>query len=390
MINKSAIYRQRVVEHPWLAIAASLIFIVISLFAWRHYHYTLLCRQTHFNTTPLVSTIAAQATAAEEVLFFPGSVLAWHEAPVYARAMGYLKVWYVDIGYHVKKGDVLAVIQRPELDAQLHEAEDYLKVVTAQNELAQITAHRWNQLVKTDSVSRQANDNKTYEAAALASSLSKARANLEKLRAYVSFENVIAPFAGTISLRETDIGALINIGSNPAAAKPLFRIVQTDPLRLYVNIPQLYSARIKTNMRINLKFVEHPGKTFHAQLLKTAGAIDPLTLTLQAEFAVDNKQNILLPGSYTMVAFSIPTNPDSVVLPVNTLLFREEGLQVATLDATHRVQLKLIEIGTDFGKTIQINSGIQPGEQIILNPPDAIYNGQVVRVANFGEKKSAD
>ncbi|MDA9272175.1 efflux RND transporter periplasmic adaptor subunit [bacterium] len=372
-----------------LKMASSLLFtVVILLFVMRYFSALLLAQQTNEAAIPLVNVIQVKPTQSVEHIVIPGSLLAWHEAPIYARAKGYLKTWYVDIGYHVRKGDVLAVIERPELDAELREAEDYLNVVLAQYKLAQITAKRWGNLVKTDSVSKQANDNKNYAAQALTASLSKARANVEKLRAYVSFEQVIAPFTGVISLRQTDIGALINIGSKPAEEQPLFRIVQTDPLRLYVNIPQTYSSRVTPTMRVDLRFAEHPGQLFPAKLLKTAGAIDPVTLTLQAEFEVQNKDNILLPGSYTSVDFSLHSYPNSVIIPVNALLFRAEGLQVAMIEKDNRVRLKSIEVGTDFGKAVQINSGVQPGDQIIINPFDSIYQGQAVHVVDQKRKRT--
>lgn len=378
---------QKYRENPFKMLMSGLLILVICLFVMRFFSEYVLAKETEKAAVPVVNTIHAQSTEETEHIVIPGSVLAWHEAPIFARAKGYLKEWYVDIGYHVKKGEVLAVIERPELDAELREALDYLDVVEARNKLAQITAKRWGNLVKTDSVSKQANDNKNYAAQALIASVSQAKANVEKLRAYVSFEEVIAPFTGVISLRQTDIGALINIGSNPAEAQPLFRIVQTDPLRLYVNIPQTYSSRVTSNMQVDLRFAEHPGLVFHAKLLKTAGAIDPVMLTLQAEFEVQNKENILLPGGYTSVDFSLPSYPNSVILPVNTLLFRAEGLQVAVIEKGNHVALRNIEIGTDFGKSVQINSGIKPGESVIINPFDSIYQGQVVHVIDVDKKK---
>ncbi len=372
---------QHVRQRPVLMGIYALCLLVAVLFFFRYCSAVRLKNLTRYEAIPTVSVIKPKPASQAEHITLPGSLLAWHEAPVFARANGYLKQWYVDIGYHVKKGDVLAVIARPELDAQLKEAEDFLKQTIAENNLAQITARRWNNLVKTDSVSRQANDDKTYQARALAAAVSKARANVENLRAYVSFEKVVAPFTGTISLRQTDIGALVNVGSNPAQATPLFRIVQTDLLRLYVNIPQTYATRIKPNMQVSMQFAEHPGQTFVAQLLKTAEAIDPITLTLQAEFKVINKEGVLLPGSYSVVDLSIDGFPESIILPVNTLIFRAEGLQVAVVEPDDKVCLRTVKMGTDFGKYIQINSGIRPGERVIINPLDSLYQGQRVRIA---------
>ena len=248
----------------------------------------------------------------------------------------------------------------------------------AQNKLAQSTAARWVDLLKSDSVSKQETDEKVDTAHALQASVTAAKAKLAHLQELVGFERIIAPFDGTISARATDIGALINAGSNPNA-KPLFRIVQTNPLRVYVKIPQAYSSIIKPNMVVSLHFAEHPGVSFPAKLLQTAGAMNPISRTLLAQFVVNNKQNELLAGGYTSVHFKMPTSLQTIRLPVNTLLFRAQGLQVATLDKNNQVVLKSITISRDFGHYVEIRSGIKPGERIILNPSDSIFNGEKVR-----------
>lgn len=382
MIKKIQQQAMQIQKKPLTLFFLGLILLVLILFFARYLGTRRLIRETNDMAIYHANVVLAQATQPTEHIILPGSVLAWHEAAVFARAKGYLKQWYVDIGYTVQKGDVLAVIERPELDAEFLEAKDYLNVILAESELAQITAKRWGRLVKTDSVSKQANDNKNYAAQAYDARVSQARANVEKLRAYVSFETVVAPFNGIISLRQTDIGDLINIGSNPSEAQPLFRIVQTDPLRLYVNIPQNYTSRITRNMHIDLRFDEYPGKVFSATLLKYSGGIDPITLTLQAEFEVQNKDNILIPGGYTQVDFTLPSYSKSIILPVNTLIFRSDGLQVAVVGKDSHISIRNIQIGTDFGNTIQINSGIQVGEQVVLNPSDIVHDGQQVHVVD--------
>ncbi len=369
-------------KDPKILIAFGVVLLVLLIFFTRHVSGARLRKQTQMDAIILVQTIKAQAAPAVEDIYLPGFVMPWHEAPIFARANGYVKVWYVDIGYHVHKGDVLAVIERPELDAELRQAEANLKYAIAQNELGQITARRWVNLLKTDSVSQQDTDDKTYGAAALAAAVFNARSNLNTLRAYVGFETVVAPFDGIISDRQTDIGALINVGSNPSEAIPLFQIVQSDKLRLYVNVPQNYSPKIVPNMAVHLTFTEHPGKVFAGRLLNTAEAIDSTMQTLQAEFLVDNKDGALLPGAYTMVEMSILHDKESVILPVNTLIFQASGLQVAIVDSKHEVILRNISIDTDFGKKVQINSGIHPGERVILNPPDALYPGQRIRMVD--------
>ncbi|MEI6094419.1 MAG: efflux RND transporter periplasmic adaptor subunit [Gammaproteobacteria bacterium] len=365
-------------KHRWQWIGIAVVILVVVIFTVRIFAYWRLKGNTLASSVPLVRTITAQNSTATEKIYLPGFVMPWHGATVYARAKGYLKFWYVDIGYHVRKGDVLAVIDRPELDAQLHEAESYLNYATAQNDLAQITAKRWVNLLKTDSVSKQATDDKTYGAASLAATMFQARANFNKLRAFVNFETVVAPFDGVISSRQTDIGDLINIGSNPAEAQPLFQIVQSDKLRLYVNVPQTYSTKITPNMTVYLRFAEHPGRVFTGKLLKTAENIDASLQTLQAEFWVDNRDGVLFPGGYTMVEIPIEHPQASVILPVNTLIFQAAGLQIATVDDTGHVVFKNIDIATDFGKKVRVEHGIQPGEHIIINPPDSLYAGQRV------------
>lgn len=369
-------------KHRWQWIAALVIIMVLVIFTMRAFAAWHLKRNTIANAVPLVRVIHAQKSAGVEKIYLPGFVMPWHGANVYARAKGYLKFWYVDIGFHVHKGDVLAVIDRPELDAQLQQAEAYLKYATAQNDLAQITAKRWVNLLKTDSVSKQATDDKTYGAASLAATMFQARANFDKLKAYVNFEAVVAPFDGVITSRQTDIGDLINIGSNPSEAQPLFQIVQSDRLRLYVNVPQTYSTKIKPNLTVKLRFQEHPGRVFTGKLMKTAENIDGVLQTLQAEFWVDNRDGTLFPGGYTMVEIPVLHEADSVILPVNTLIFQAAGLQIATVDSQNRVVLKNIDISTDFGKKVRVDSGIQPGECIIINPPDSLYAGQQVKVVD--------
>ncbi len=380
MNNMLNTYRMHLKREPIKVIVMTILLVLAVLFLQRFVSGIVLKKETKKAAVPVVNVIHPIRTSKDIHVVIPGNVMAWHEAPIFARAKGYLKYWNVDIGYRVKRGDVLAVIERPELDAALEEAEDYLNVIEARSKLAQITAKRWENLVKTDSVSKQANDDKNYSAQAQTANVSRAKATVEKLRAFVSFEEVVAPFDGIISRRETDIGALINIGSHPAQEKPLFRIVQTNPLRLYVNIPQTYVSLVTPNMSVNLRFAEYPGQQFHGKLLKTAGAIDPMTLTLQAEFEVQNKEGILLPGGYTSVDFILPSYPHGMIVPVNALLFRAEGLQVATIDKEQRIHLKSVEVGTDFGKSIQINNGLSSEDLLVLNPFDSIFEGQKVNV----------
>lgn len=368
------------IDHKKIKYFLPLIVIIMLIFIHKIISFWILKYQTLDNNVEIVKVITATAPEASENISLPGSLTGWHEAPLYSRAKGYLHEWFVDIGYHVKKGDVLATVERPELDAKFDAARAYYKVMKANNALAIITKKRWNKLVLTDSVSRQANDNKTYDALAIRNATTQAKSNMDYLGAYVEFEKIIAPFDGLITDRQTDNGRLINIGSLPLQNKPLFKIVQTNPLRLYVNIPQIYTPRLKKHMNFELTLNEFPGQVFKAKLLKTAEAIDPLTLTLQSEFEVDNHEHVLLPGAYTTVQFFIPYSVDTVLLPVNTLLFQANGLQVAILNQANEVELRSVVIAKDFGNTVLINTGVKVGERVVLNPPDTLFNGEKVRV----------
>lgn len=338
-----------------------------------------LRERTCAEAVTVVRVLTAKAASGKEQIILPGNVSAWHEAPIYARTNGYVKNWFVDIGSQVKAGDLLAEIETPELNAQQRQAVADLNTAIANNKIAQSTARRWVHLLKTDSVSRQETEEKVSTAQAAQATMISAKENLARLNELVSFERVVAPFSGVITARATDIGDLINAGSS-TTAKPLFRIAQTDPLRIYVKIPQNYSARLTANMTVSLHFAEHPKQEFPAKLLDTAGAIDPATRTLLAQFVAANKQGILLPGGYTEVWFSLPLPSQTVRLPVNTLIFQAAGLQVAVVNTEHKIHLQPVTISRDFGAEVEIAAGVSPGEHIVLNPPDSITEGEMVRV----------
>lgn len=363
-----------------IALAVFLVILLIIIFT-RISAYVHLRNETVANAVPMVRVITAQQEKGCDKIVLPGNVQAWHESPIYARTNGYVKQWYVDIGSRVKTGDLLAVIETPELDAQERQAKADLKVALANRQIAQITAKRWRHLLKTESVSQQETDEKVSTEAAQEANVFAAQANLQRLQELVSFERVIAPFDGVITDRATDIGDLIDAGSS-TSTPPLFRIAQTSPLRIYVKIPQYYSARIKPDMKVNLHFAEHPKQTFSATLYQTAHAIDPKTRTLLAQFTTPNKSGELLPGGYTEVLFTLAIPPNTVILPVNTLLFRAQGLQVGVVDKDNKVVLKSVTLRRDFGSTVEIATGVMPGERIILNPPDGIINGETVRVVS--------
>lgn len=359
-----------------------LILLVLTLMLFRAYAAYQLRKQTHEQAIPIVATLIAKPGALFEEIVLPGNVQAWHEATIYARRNGYIKNWYVDIGSRVKKGQLLAKIEAPEVNAQLYQAEADLNTAIANESLAIITAKRWVNLLKSRSVSKQETDEKVIGEKATLAIMRAAEANRDRLRELVGYENVIAPFDGVISYRAIDIGSLINEGSGTTIF-PLFNIVQSHPLRIYVQIPQTYVARIEDNMEVSLHFTEYPGKSFPAKLYKTAEAIDPKSLTLLAQFWADNPNNEILPGGYTEVHFKMPLSSQLIHLPVNTLLFRGPGLQVGVVDKDNRVVLRSVTVSRDFGNDVEISAGLKAGERVILNPPDALANGEKVKLAGL-------
>jgi RND family efflux transporter MFP subunit len=326
-----------------------------------------------------VTTVTAQHSAAGEELVLPGSVQAYIEAPIYARTSGYLKSWYTDIGTLVAKGQLLGEIETPEVDQQLAQAQADLATARANEALSLSTNSRWQGLLATESVSKQDADEKSGDAAAKKALADSAAANLARLRELESFKRVVAPFAGVITARNTDIGALINAGQSTGAE--LFRIADTRKLRIYVRVPEAFAAATKPGLDAELRFAERPEKSYSAKTVRTSNALDPTLRTLQVELELDNAKGEIFPGAYAEVHFKLPGGVESLRLPANTVLFRAAGLQVATLDAEHRVKLKSIVQGRDFGNTIEVLSGLAPNETVVLNPPDSIADGVVVRIA---------
>lgn len=367
--------------HKKLTIAASIVFAIAIIGIIFHIIAAITLRyHTDQDAVLTVATIKAVSSPATEEIILPGTVQAWHEAIIYARINGYIKEWKTDIGDRVKAGDLLAEIEAPEVDAQLRQTEADLKTAEANDALAQTTAVRWQKLLKTDSVSKQEADEKTADALSKDAIVNSMLANRDRLRELVKFEKVTAPFDGIITLRNTDIGSLITQGSTTEL--PLFRISEVSPLRIYVSIPQNYASRVTPTMIAELHFSDHPGKIYYAKLFQTAGAIDPSTRTLLAQFVMDNPNYEILPGSYTTVHLKFPSYAGSIRLPINTILFRAEGLQIAVLDVNNKVVLKSIIIGRDFGNQVQIDSGIKPGDIVIVNPSDSLVNGQRVKVVS--------
>ncbi len=300
------------------------------------------------------------------------------DAAIYARTNGYLRKWYVDIGAHVRTGQVLADIDTPEIDQQLEQARADLATAEANARLAQSTAERYRDLIRTDSVSKQDLDNANGNLEARTTAVTSASANVRRLEQLHAFGKITAPFDGVITARNTDVGALIDSGGN---ARELFHEAAVHRLRVFVNVPQIYSQSARQGMHAALTLAEFPGRTFAGTLARTAQAIDIASRTLLTEIDVDNPKGELLPGSYAEVHLKLPTDASTFNLPVNAVMFRTEGVRVAVVQGDGRVSVRPVTIGRDFGNSIEVVSGLHGDERIVVNPPDSIEDGETVRVA---------
>lgn len=331
-------------------------------------------------SVPTVSTIQARKGSPVQELVLPGNLQAFADTPIYARTNGYLKKWYVDIGAHVKKGDLMAEIATPEIDDQLRQARADLSNAQANYLLARTTATRWQTMLKSSSVSKQETDEKVGDMLAKKATLDAARFNVARLEKTQSFQKILAPFDGVVTARNTDVGALIDAGSSSSSQKELFHLVSAKRIRVYVDIPQAYAQAVKAGLAADLTLNELPGKRFHGVTVRTADAVDPVARTMRAEVDVDNATGELLPGAYAQVHFKLQDPGASLLLPGNALLFRPGGVRVAVVDEHQRVKLVPIVLGIDYGKQVAVASGLSGNERIILNPQDSIVAGQQVRV----------
>jgi RND family efflux transporter MFP subunit len=369
-----------------------LLVVALSLAAWgelsRVRARSSLGKESAAAAIPAVITVTPNRTSLGEELVLPGTVQAYIEAPIYARTSGYLKYWRTDIGTQVTKGQLLGEIETPEVDQQLSQAEADLATARANESLSNTTNVRWKGLLATESVSKQDADEKAGDAAAKKAAAASAAAKVARLHELESFKRVVAPFSGVISARNTDIGALINAGQSAGAE--LFRIADVHKLRIYVQVPEAYAAATSPGLEAELRFAEQPNKAFTAKTVRTSNALDPTLRTLQVELELDNAHREVFPGAYAEVHFKLPASAESLRLPANTVLFRAAGLQVATLDGQKRVKLKSIVQGRDFGNTIEIVSGLEPNDVVILNPPDSLTDGVLVRIASPPPAQSKD
>jgi RND family efflux transporter MFP subunit len=376
---------------PRLAVASIILLVIVALVLGglgilrRTHADNVLAERTNELAAPTVTVAAPKTGAPVDSFVLPGNAAAYTDSPIYARTSGYLTRWYFDIGAKVKKGALLAEISTPELDQQLSQARDELVTAQATANNARIQADRYTDLVKTNAVSKQDTDTFVNQAAATAAAVRSAQANVQRITELQSFEKVYAPFDGVVTARTVDTGQLIDTG----AGKELFHLQAIQTLRVYANLPQVYSQSVKPGMKIDLTFAEHVGKTYQGTLVRTADAIDPASRTLLVEVDVDNRAGELLPGSLAQLHFKTPPAGPVFVVPSAALIFRKEGMRLGTVTDGNIAHLVPVIIGEDDGATVQIVNGVGASDQVIQDPPDSLIEGERVTVVNPGKASDA-
>lgn len=360
------------------------VFLVLGIYGvtQRMSEHKALAQQTEQMAVPYVSVIHATPTDADSDMVLPGTLKPYVESPIYARTNGYLKKWYKDIGSHVERGEILADIDTPEIDQQLAQSRADLVTAQANLSLSSLTATRYQDLIKSDSVSRQDLDNANGDLAAKKAMAQSADANVKRLEEMESFKHVYAPFTGIITQRNVDPGTLINAGNGGNATKEMFDLAQIDPMRVYVAVPQAYSPSISLGLKACLTLTELAQRNFCGQVVRTANSIDPNTRTLLTEVDVPNASGTLLPGAYAEVHFDVKVSGQRLSLPINALLFRPDGTMAAVVGPDSRINLKKLTIGRDFGNSLEVLQGIDATDRIVVNPPDALEQGEHVNLAS--------
>jgi multidrug efflux system membrane fusion protein len=337
-----------------------------------------LAKETEELAVPYVTVIHPKAEPPQDELVLPSTLQAYIESPIYARTNGYLKKWYQDIGSRVRQGELLADIETPEIDQELLQAKAARDQAAAQVEIAKTSAKRWENLQKMDAVAQQETDERNSSYAQAQANLAAADANVRRLQQMESFKHIYAPFSGVITKRNVDIGALINAG-NTGPNQQLFNIARTDPIRVYVSVPEVYAGSVRPGVKASIQLASSAGHTFSGNVVRNAEAIDPSTRTLLTEIDVPNPKGELLPGAYAQVHFALNVQVPRLTIPVNAMLTRAEGTFAAVV-AGDKVQLKPIAIGRDYGRDVEVLSGIQQSELIVLNPSDSLESGQQVNI----------
>jgi RND family efflux transporter MFP subunit len=337
-----------------------------------------LAKETRAAAIPSVDVVHPSVGTASSEVVLPASVQGFIDSPVYARTSGYLLHWYADIGTHVKKGQLLADIQTPELDQQVQQAQSDLATAQANYQLAQITADRWQKLLLKNAVSKQESDQFSSDLNARRSVLSAQEANVRRLQQLQGFEKIYAPFDGVITARNTDIGDLIQAGEN-TTPQELFHLSSVDRLRVFVPVPEVYQSVLHSVKQVGLSSDAYPKERFTGTIARSSDAIDPLSRTLRVEVDIDNPKTLLLPGAYVFVHLPLPAASQGPTIPSNALLFRQEGLRVGVVRNDH-VQLVPITIGHDYGDTVEVTAGLSPEDQVVVNPSDSLVSGTRVEI----------
>ena len=364
-------------------IVAFVVLVLLSLGAAR----TVLSRMSNAGTLAeesaehakqYVKVALPKASGAGQTLVLPGTLQGFVQSPISARASGYLAHWYKDIGSRVTQGELLAEIETPEIDQQLTQGIAAREQAASSLALAKSSMERWEALRKKDAVSQQELDERRSNDAQARANLAAADANVERLRQLKSFKRVLAPFSGVITRRNVDIGDLIDAGGG--SGRILFLLTQTDPLRIYVNVPQSYAQLVKPGQKVAVTQTELRGRVFHGEIARTAASIDAATRTMQIEVTLPNKDGTLLPGAYVQVSLPLLSS-QSLTIPTNTLMFRSEGMRVAVVDAAGRVMLRSISIGRNYGENVEVQDGVTAQDRLVLNPSDSLAEGDLVKVA---------
>ena len=362
-----------------LAVVAAVAIAALGI-GWRMYKNHTTAAWTDAQAVPTVQIIKLKSPKAGSTLTLPGDVQAFTSAPIYAQVSGYVKKWYFDIGAPVKKGQLLAELDTPNLAGESAQGRANLVNAIAAQKLSEATARRYDALFAQGAVARQAKDEKDADLAAKNAAVAAARANLYSVSSQENFRHLVAPFDGVVTSRAVDVGALVTVGT--PTSTPLFTVSDLTKLRIYVRVPQNYASYIRPGMEVTFTVPQHPGRVFHAKLVASAGAVASSTGTVLVQFGLDNTDNALQPGAYAEVKFPLPAGANGIRVPATALMFRDEGMQVATVDATNHVRLKTVNIARDMGASVDVGGGISPKDRIIDNPADALRDGDEVRIAN--------
>ena len=358
----------------------AVIAIAVLGIGWRTWKSYTAGALTDEQAVPTVQVIKLKGAKTGSTLTLPGDVQAFTSAPIYAQVSGYVKKWYFDIGAPVKKGQLLAELDTPNLAGESAQGRANLVNAQAAQKLSEATARRYDALFAQGAVARQSKDEKDADLAAKNASVAAARAGLFSVSSQENFRRLVAPFDGVVTSRAVDVGALVTVGT--PASTPLFTVSDQSRLRIYVRVPQNYASYIRPDMDVTFTVPQNPGRVFHAKLVASAGAVASSTGTVLVQFGLDNRDNVLQPGAYAEVKFPLPAGANGIRVPSTALMFRDEGMQVATVDKTGHVKLKTVTIARDMGATVDVSGGISPKDRIIDNPADALRDGDEVKIAN--------